>query len=89
MSLFQENSERLVDPLDIGARAGARFVEHAVAAAQQRANPAPPVDFDGENCACGTPIPEKRLEAGRYNCIDCQRAKEHNNKLRGLPSWAA
>lgn len=89
MSRYEETSERLSDPLDVGAQAAERFVKNALAEARRRANPDRPDDFDGENCACGTPIPVARVAAGHYTCIDCRKAKEHQNKMRGLPIWAA
>ena len=40
-----------------------------------------PEEFDGSCLDCGGEIPELRLAAGYYRCVDCVRAKELRERL--------
>lgn len=39
-----------------------------------------PDGFDG-HCACGDEIPDARITAGYYNCVNCQTKIERRKKL--------
>jgi len=85
--VFEE--ERAIDPIDVSTQTTAKMLYGAIADAARRSNKLPPKDFDGKNCSCGEEIPLGRLQAGCFNCIDCQEAEELDRKRRGLPVWAS
>lgn len=41
-----------------------------------------PVHFVGQ-CTCGEDVPQARIDAGYYNCVDCQSATETQRKQHG------
>ena len=86
-----EDSEHLVDPLDIASRSAHTLNESAIAEAQRRLvrkrNPVKPKNKNGTwpkgaweetDCVeCGEEIPVERLEAtGSDLCVHCATVKE-------------
>lgn len=58
-------------------------LENKIAAARGHV----PVPGSGATvCQCGSDIPQPRADAGYTTCIDCQRDKEHWDRMCGARS---
>jgi RNA polymerase-binding transcription factor DksA len=70
---------------EIAALAELMERESAIIIARRAAALSPrPVDFDGSCPECGGDIPDGRVAAGYFVCVDCVGEKEHRKRLTGI-----
>lgn len=72
--------ERHSDQCDIAADNEDRFRAEAIRVAAQAVRV--PLEFNGTDCTeCELPIPQARLELGKFTCVDCQTFLEQQKKF--------
>ena len=75
-------SDNTADSFDQASVVEQAFRDAAISAA--RASENKPADFDGENCyGCGLKIPIKRLDLGKFRCVECQTLREKSQRFNG------
>lgn len=84
--LDAEDTERLIDPLDIGSHNAEVARQRAEAEQRLKAAPKQVRNPDGSwpttECEeCGEPIEGGRLDLGFTTCIECARLQERKDKL--------
>lgn len=88
MSVWEEECERMADPLDEAAARNDAHNAACIKTAQLACRPEQERNADGSwpitDCEdCGIPIPEERLNMGKIRCVPCQSALEPWRPGRG------